>query len=75
MIDSGENPWYFVSKGAIRMIQRLSDPARAAELFAGWQETIVWSALEGVMGTVYAVDDASAMVRSGDFAFFASSFR
>lgn len=53
------------------MIQRLSDPARAAEMFAGWQETIVWSALEGVMGTVYAVDDASAMVRSGDFAFFA----
>ncbi|MDD5864526.1 MAG: GNAT family N-acetyltransferase [Firmicutes bacterium] len=53
------------------MVRRLSDPARAAELFAGWQETMIWSALEGIMGTVYAVDDASALIRSGDLAFFA----
>jgi GNAT superfamily N-acetyltransferase len=42
------------------------------ELFAGWEETIIWSCLQGIMGQV-RMNDASdaAMARLGDFAFFA----
>lgn len=53
---------------------RLSDPSRAAALFGGWQEAIVWSCVQGVMGDVF-VDDperpAAAMAQLGDFRFFA----
>lgn len=53
---------------------KLSEPQRAAELFSGWQETIVWSCLQGVMGSVYADRyDApqSAAAVLGDFCFLA----
>lgn len=42
------------------------------ELFAGWEETIIWSCLQGIMGQV-RMNDArdAAMARLGDFAFFA----
>lgn len=52
-------------------MEKLKNPGAAACLFDGWQETMIWSALEGIMGEVYAVDGVSAMVHSGDFAFFA----
>lgn len=55
-------------------IQRLDDTAPAAPLFDGWEETIVWSCLQGVMGAVYADDrdrPVSAMAYLGDIAFFA----
>lgn len=46
----------------------------AAPLFAGWEETMIWSCLQQVMGAVY-VDDvdnpASAKAVLGDFAFLA----
>ena len=55
------------------MILKMNDPAAAAPLFEGWEETAIYSALAGVMGAVYA-DDArpltSAMVILGDFCFF-----
>ncbi len=50
------------------------DCARLAPLFAGWEETLIWSYLEGFMG--YAIpDDAenptAAQIVVGDFCFFA----
>lgn len=49
------------------------DPA-AGRLFAGWEETIIWSCLQGVMGRVYANDPKSptaALALLGDFGFLA----
>lgn len=54
------------------MIDLLNEPKKAAPLFDGWQETLIWSCLQGVMGSIY-VDDAkepaSAMAVLGDFYF------
>ena len=32
------------------MIYELKETGRATALFAGWQDSVVWSALQGVMG-------------------------
>ena len=44
-----------------------------APLFSGWQETMIWSCLQGHMG-VAAADDwkspSSACITVGDFSFF-----
>ena len=56
------------------MIYEVVNNKKAEELFAGWDETIIWSCLQGVMGHIY-VDDkeapVSAMAILGDFCFFA----
>lgn len=52
----------------------LKEPEKAAHLFEGWQETIIWSCLQGVMGKMYSVDAehlCSAMAVLGDFCFLA----
>ena len=36
------------------MMQVVHPPEQAALLFAGWEETLLWSCLQGVMGKVYA---------------------
>ena len=36
------------------LLYRLDDPKAAAPLFAGWEETMLWSCLSGVMGEIYA---------------------
>ncbi len=45
----------------------------AAQLFARWEDTMIWSCLQGIMGEIW-VDDLqvpnAAMARLGDFAFF-----
>lgn len=44
-----------------------------AELFAGWEETMIWSCLEGHMGHVYTdgrQPPRSARIEVGDFCFF-----
>ena len=56
------------------MIQRMINTEKGKELFEGWEETLIWSCLQGVMGEVYADDvrnPASAMAILGDFVFFA----
>lgn len=57
------------------MIVRLTEPALAAPLFEGWEETLILSALTGTMGSVYADSDetvpTSAVCLLGDFAFYA----
>lgn len=58
------------------MIYKLQNANFAAAVFAGWEETIIWSCLEGIMGEVYADDPAdprSAMAALGDFCFFAGA--
>ena len=56
------------------MIRKIIESGRVAKLFAGWEETMIWSCLQGVMGEIYA-DDAehpkSAVAIVGVFAFFA----
>ena len=56
------------------MIYELSDMTKAYGLFAGWEETMIYSCLQQIMGKVYVTDtehplSASAVI--GCFAFFA----
>lgn len=56
------------------MVVRLEQTERAASLFEGWQETMIWSCLQKVMGEIYAdsrEEPASAMALLGDFCFLA----
>lgn len=53
---------------------KLKEPQKANSLFENWQETIIWSCLQGVMGNIYADDrenPKSAMAVLGDFCFLA----
>ena len=54
------------------MIYELKDTSKACALFTGWQDSVVWSALQGVMGKIY-VDSLekpeSGAVMLGDFCF------
>ncbi len=56
------------------MIQELKETKKAASLFEGWQETMIWSCLQGVMGKIYVdsqEEPASAAAVLGDFCFLA----
>lgn len=56
------------------MIKQLFDTHKAEKLFGQWQETMIWSCLQQVMGVIYVDDDInphSAMAFLGDFCFFA----
>ncbi len=54
------------------MIFKLEDTAKAEKIFENWQESLIWSCLQKVMGAIY-VDDLqspkSAMAVLGDFCF------
>lgn len=46
---------------------------RIQPLFAGWQEALIWSCLQGCMGSAAADDPVqpqSARITVGDFCFF-----
>lgn len=50
------------------------DREKIAELFAGWEETLIWSCLQGLMGKAWAdsIDNPkSAQIIVGDFCYFA----
>ena len=52
------------------MFSKLEHPRDAAPLFEGWQDTMIWSCLDGVMGDIYADESLkSAAAIIGDFAF------
>ncbi|MDO4166588.1 MAG: GNAT family N-acetyltransferase [Eubacteriales bacterium] len=56
------------------MIYQVKGTKEIKEIFADWQETMVWSCIQGVMGHLYAdslVHPRSAMAILGDFCFFA----
>lgn len=44
------------------------------EMFNNWNETLIWSCLQGIMGEIYtnSTEDA-AMAILGDFAFYAGN--
>lgn len=56
------------------MIFELEDTSKAKALFEGWQESLIWSCLQKVMGKVYVTDlekPKSAFAFVGVFAFYA----
>ena len=56
------------------MIKKVTDTNTVSHLFSAWQETCIWSALQGIMGDIYAEDTktpTSAKVILGDFCFLA----
>lgn len=56
------------------MIFELTTGEKAAPLFENWEETLIWSCLQGIMGKIYGDDlndPSSVMAVIGDFAFFA----
>lgn len=56
------------------MIYELTDTDKVKHLFAGWNETLIWSCLQKVMGKVYVVDlenPTSAFAYVGCFGFYA----
>lgn len=54
------------------MLRKPENPMEAAELFAGWEDTPIWSALQGILGQVYLSESgASGAITAGDFCFFA----
>ena len=56
------------------MIYKLEDTSKVNDIFAGWQETLVWSCLQKVMGDVFVTDPdtpKSAYAFVGCFAFYA----
>lgn len=58
------------------MIYEVTDPLNASPLFAHWEETMLWSCLQKIMGKIYADHPSrptAAMAILGDFAFFAGT--
>ena len=56
------------------MVYKVTQKQNAAPLFEGWDESMIWSCIQGVMGEMYADDPLhpkSAMVWLGDFCLFA----
>lgn len=56
------------------MVYELEHPQKAEALFENWNETLIWSCLQNIMGKIFADDlgkPESAMALLGDFCFFA----
>lgn len=58
------------------MIYEITDTSNVSPLFGKWEETLIWSCLQGIMGKIYANDlskPTAAMAIIGDFTFFAGT--
>lgn len=61
----------------MQVIHKIADTKKVAELFKDWDETMIWSCLQGVMGEIYVAEKKekseykSAVAILGAFAFFA----
>ena len=56
------------------MVSELKDTSKVVALFAGWEETLIYSCLQNVMGKIFVTDSdcpVSAMAFVGCFAFLA----
>lgn len=56
------------------MVLEVRNNKKLNQLFDGWQETLIWSCLQGVMGRLYTTskeEPVSAMTLLGDFCFLA----
>ena len=54
------------------MIYKLKNTEKAKDLFGNWEETIIWSCLQNIMGSIYVDDEEnpkSAIAVLGDFCF------
>lgn len=61
-------------KSGNNMVYNLRDTEKVSRMFDDWDETLIWSCLQGIMGNIYVTDKkhpASAMAVLGDFTFFA----
>ena len=61
-------------EGTLSMIYELKETEKAQKLFEGWEETLIRSCLQKVMGRIFVTDPdapSSAMAYAGCFAFFA----
>ena len=57
-----------------KMLYELTDTSKAESLFEGWEETLIYSCLQKVMGKIFVTDiqcPKSAMAYVGCFAFYA----
>ena len=58
------------------MIYEIQDTDRCLHLFENWDETLIWSCLQKIMGKIYGDDPnhpAAALAVQGDFTFFAGN--
>lgn len=56
------------------MIRKCREPERIKHLFDGWEETMIWSCLQSVMGDLYVNEtETAAAAVLGDFAFYAGA--
>ena len=56
------------------MVYEITDTTKVAPLFAGWEETLIYSCLQQIMGKIYVIDvesPKSACAFVGCFAFYA----
>lgn len=56
------------------MVYEIKDSEKVGLLFNGWNETLIWSCLQGIMGNLYVnsiENPISAIAILGDFCFFA----
>ncbi|MDO4311561.1 MAG: GNAT family N-acetyltransferase [Eubacteriales bacterium] len=56
------------------MVYEITDTSNVLALFEKWEETLIWSCLQGIMGKIYTDDSnkpTAAMAIIGDFTFFA----
>lgn len=56
------------------MIYEITDTSNVLTLFGEWEETLIWSCIQGIMGKIYADDlnkPTAAKAIIGDFTFFA----
>lgn len=58
------------------MVYEVENTETVKDIFGGWQETLIWSCLQKVMGKIYTTDlenIVSAMAVIGDFVFYAGN--
>lgn len=62
--------------GKIEMLFELEDTSKVKELFMGWEETLIYSCLQKIMGKIYVTDPEhpkSALAFVGCFGFYAGT--
>ena len=61
-------------QGSVTMIYEVTNSKNISALFGKWEETLIWSCLQGIMGKLYTDDwdnSTATMAILGDFTFFA----
>lgn len=56
------------------MVYEVKNTESVRHIFGQWEETLIWSCLQGIMGKIYVTNfdrPVSAMAIIGDFAFYA----